>query len=42
MFTEDDIYDECEFCEGSGIVWIGHGGDERDVPCPECNGLGIN
>jgi len=37
MFNEWGDINECEVCEGTGIVWAGYGGNEIEVCCPECS-----
>ena len=30
----------CEYCDGQGVLWQGHGGEEYDVICDMCYGTG--
>ncbi len=30
----------CPRCDGEGVWWIGHGGDEKEMGCFTCNGTG--
>jgi hypothetical protein len=36
IITEWDTVNDCEMCGGDGVVWHGHGGNEIEMPCPEC------
>jgi DnaJ-class molecular chaperone len=33
-------YVMCDDCEGSGLMWQGHGGNEVDCLCVTCGGSG--
>ena len=38
--TLEDEPIPCDTCGGSGLMWYGHGGEERDGPCTDCGGRG--
>jgi DnaJ-class molecular chaperone len=45
MAARDDSTDEssdsgCRPCRGSGVVISGLGGEQREQPCPWCDGTG--